>query len=326
MKLAATIIVPTFNRGGVLGLTLPRLLGQDFARDDYEVLVIDDGSEDGTAEALRKLDSPHLGYHRFDHAGVAAARNRGLERARGELLVFLDDDAFVGPDFLGRRVAAHAAAPGLVATGPIIEVVEIPPEVPRAHFWKGFHRIPFPGGNASVRKEYVERAGGFDESFCQYGWEDTEFARRLWRLGIRKRYDWRTPIFHYAPHRQRSFTQNLPERLALERERGAMGAHFYLKHPSFGVAWMTKTWWPILRAHRFAGRRCGMDDLLRRVMEEPDACGGLSRLERKLLIYHAQIGAGMEVLEGGRRGLEAGGGADDRRLQEPGRAAGPGSR
>ena len=92
-SLRCTVIVPTYNRRRLLELTLDSLAGQDLPRDRFEVLVVDDGSSDDTADVVREFeDRLDLRYFYQPDEGyrVARARNVGIRHARGEICVFVD--------------------------------------------------------------------------------------------------------------------------------------------------------------------------------------------------------------------------------------------
>ena len=100
-----SVVVPTHNRSGLLALTLRSVLWQRGV--DLEVLVVDDGSTDDTAEVVAALGDPRVRLLR--HAtpqGVSAARNRGVAAAAGRWLAFCDDDDLWAPDKLARQLAA----------------------------------------------------------------------------------------------------------------------------------------------------------------------------------------------------------------------------
>jgi glycosyltransferase involved in cell wall biosynthesis len=231
----ATVVIPTHDRASLLALTLARLLPQlgDGAR--REVIVVDDGSpNERTAELVAALAHPALSLVRQTRTGAAAARNPAIERARGRVLIFLDDDAFVGPHFVDRHLALHdERRPALVAGG-IVQVRDVPDAIDEAPGLRAYHRHPMPGGNSSAPTEAVRSVGGYDPWFSSYGWHDQELAERLLRAGLRRRFAWGAPIYHYkAP----SYDVDLRAQLARERERGRMGARFYHKHrrPTVGI-------------------------------------------------------------------------------------------
>ena len=105
-----SVVVPTFNRRDLLSEALESIWSQTF--DDYEVIVVDDGSTDGTCDYLEGLDRPRLRALYREHQGVAAAVNAGIRAARGELVARLDSDDLWLPDMLEKEVAALDARPG----------------------------------------------------------------------------------------------------------------------------------------------------------------------------------------------------------------------
>jgi glycosyltransferase involved in cell wall biosynthesis len=119
MARAVSVVVPTHNRRGLLGLTLRSILWQRGV--DLEVLVVDDGSSDGTAELVAGLGDARIRLLRHDTPqGVAAARNRGIEAAAGGWLGFCDDDDLWAPDKLARQLqAAHQTGRNWVYTGEV---------------------------------------------------------------------------------------------------------------------------------------------------------------------------------------------------------------
>lgn len=304
MSLAASFIMPTRNRAEVLRLSLPRLLGQTVPAGDYEIVIVDDASQDDTSEVVAALGAPNIVYQRqAEQRAAAAARNRAIGIARGELLVFVDDDALVRSDYLEQHLASHRQRQGLVVAGPIIECTEPPAERdPAPGFFLGRHSNPFPTGNASVAKAAVLEAGGFDEGFRAYGWEDPEMYRRLLRTGVRRRFNWRAPIWHYKPA---SYRRDFFQRLQLEESRGAMGAYYYTKHPTFSVAFETKQFRPIQALDRVLAPILRLDERIeaaRRTGVEPQ-----SAFWKLMMINHTEIVAGRKMREKLLREAEAGG-------------------
>jgi len=89
-ELTVSVVIPTYNRAGLLGRAIQSVLSQ-LGRPD-EIIVVDDGSTDGTAELVRTLAEPRIRYIRQSHAGAGAARNRGVSEATRDLIAFLDSD------------------------------------------------------------------------------------------------------------------------------------------------------------------------------------------------------------------------------------------
>jgi GT2 family glycosyltransferase len=125
-----------------------------------------------------------------------------------------------------------------------------------------------------------------------YGWEDVEFATRLARLGLRRRFVWDAPIFHFKPADPR----RLAEDLARERERGTMGARFYRKHRTMRVGLATKMWWPLRALDAGLARVAPLDRLSARVQARPELAARLPGAVRVLLRHHAEISAGRQEL------------------------------
>ena len=101
MQLTVSVVVPTYNRCDRLHRVLTALAAQTFPRTSFEVIVVSDGSTDGTDEYLRS-DRPPLQLVAVmqPNRGPGPARNAGVERARGRLILFVDDDVVAAPDLV----------------------------------------------------------------------------------------------------------------------------------------------------------------------------------------------------------------------------------
>src|SRR3954451_4660006 len=119
---AVSVVIPTYNRVARWPAVLEGLSSQTFERGAFEVIVVSDGSTDGTNDLLRNLTPPHdLVFEVQDNAGPAAARNRGIELARGPLILFLDDDIVATPTLIERHVCRHRNGRGDFAViGPML--------------------------------------------------------------------------------------------------------------------------------------------------------------------------------------------------------------
>lgn len=193
-----SVIIPTFNRRALLERTLPTVLDQTFPAGEYEVIVVVDGSTDGTAEALRSLSSPvrFRVLEQFNR-GQAAARNAGLSVATGDLVLFLDDDLFCERDLIAEHVAARSGADDLVF-GPVLVSPEsrrtLATEWMRVSVRDWLFRLSRAGvslptdamvlANSSMNRDVLVGIGGFDEQFVR-AHEDRELGLRLWRAGVR---------------------------------------------------------------------------------------------------------------------------------------------
>ena len=116
-----SVVIPTYNGRKVLARTLPNVLEQDLAPADYEVVVVVDGSTDGTVEFIRTLNPRPVRLRVVEqpNRGPGAARNTGIKAARGELVLLMDDDMLCDPDLARRHVAAHQRAGTNLVFGPV---------------------------------------------------------------------------------------------------------------------------------------------------------------------------------------------------------------
>ncbi|MFP4058784.1 MAG: glycosyltransferase family 2 protein, partial [Candidatus Brocadiia bacterium] len=236
-----SVVVPTYNRRAVLERVLEALLAQSLAPERREVVVVDDGSTDGTAELGAKLARRGgLRFLRGEHRGAAAARNRGIQEARGDIVAFTDDDCLPPRDWLERLADGYARHPEVVGVG---GAVVPPPEalaasaVARHELWQsrevfgardqetlGGFECPAGGtNNMSYRRATLVEVGGFDESFPPFVWgEDADLKRRITRRGGRLLY---LPL---AVVHLRRYALGPFLRQSLQRGRGE--AHYRLKH------------------------------------------------------------------------------------------------
>lgn len=285
---AATFVVPTYRRAEVLDISIPLFLAQDFP-EPFEIIVVSDGPDAETDAVMARHVGPQVQYTALDeNRGPGAARNRALGMAQGRVIVFVDDDSLVKPDFLARHMAYHAKDADAVATGPIIDVTA-PPDMADPPPVKRYHRHmnPFPGGNASVARAHLEAVGGFDEAFRVYGWEDPELWARLSRRGLHPSFDPGAPIYHFKPQgRETTFAYKVRR----ERMRGRNGALFYAKHPSLGVGLQTKQLGLFHALARGLGAVFGLKDKARRA--EVKGYAPASAAMRSLVLLYCEITAG----------------------------------
>ncbi len=199
----ASIVISTYNRAAALASTLEALAAQDLPADEYEVLVIDDGSTDATADVLRSVALPFAlrPYRLPSNRGVSAARNVGLRNATGRYLIMMSDDLLVPADFIRVHVAtleAHPDAwvvggvkqlPSLTASpfGRYLDRLEGQFEQARiqSQLEPGLYEMTTPTArNLSLRRSDLDRTGLFDERF-RVTCEDQDLAERARRDGIR---------------------------------------------------------------------------------------------------------------------------------------------
>ena len=186
---AVSVVVATHERRALLGRLVAALEAQTWP--NLEIVIVDDGSTDGTWEELEQLaasSSRPLQVLRQDPAGgPAAARNRGWRGARGSIIAFTDDDCVPAPAWVETLVAPIAGGRAELTQG----VTEPPREQ-----WDGsgpFARTMwvldedgfYATCNMAYRREVLEEAGGFDERFGRPFGEDTDLAWRAIEAGAR---------------------------------------------------------------------------------------------------------------------------------------------
>lgn len=182
--LLVSCIVPVFNGERYLDEALRSLLAQ--TAGPPEVIVVDDGSTDATAEILASY-ADRVRAVRQENAGPATARNRGLRLARGQLISFLDSDDLWEPAKLERQLAFLAARPEVHACVTHAQNFWIPELQSEAETFRE-HRIakPMPAFLASTllaRRAIFDRVGGFDETL-RFG-DSTDWFLRAARCGVK---------------------------------------------------------------------------------------------------------------------------------------------
>jgi GT2 family glycosyltransferase len=199
-----SIVVPTLNRGGLLHALLRQLPGQRW--EDWECWVVDQsdpGQLEATREVLAGLADPRFHHLALEVRGLPNARNEGLARVRGEVVLFLDDDVILVDDsFLDAHLSAYED-PGVGgATGRIVERF-VRPNAPdtASHLSPGGRTITnlwgtaprdlptLKGANMSYRVEACRQVGGFDRRYQGTALlEDSDYSTRIAAAGWRLRY------------------------------------------------------------------------------------------------------------------------------------------
>jgi GT2 family glycosyltransferase len=212
------VVIPTRDRRDVLSRTLAALAGQRAPSDGWDAVVVDNGSRDGTDELLGELAESFpvpLAVLREPRPGPAAARNRGIREAQGELLVFLGDDTAPADDgFLAGHARLHeeAADEWYAVVG---RVGWRPAAATEFMEWVALSGVQFGYGlierglvpadrffytsNLSVRRSVVLGAGGFDERYGSAALEDIDLGARLAAAGLRLHYEPELLVFHDHP-------------------------------------------------------------------------------------------------------------------------------
>ena len=244
-----SIIIPTFNRSKKLVRALESVFEQAFT--DYEVVVVDDGSTDGTSEAISSFQE-RVRYLYQENQGVSAARNRGIQEAQGEWIAFLDSDDTWLATKLEKQMSFLAANPHVSILACLAEN-EVPhfryqnPHSSEEQFLT-FLLTPFSQNMSRyvIRKECFERGGGFDGRL--QGPEDWELLLRFLKNGYE--FDFvPEPLIRYDPdglsisgnpsrmlEGERMIKERYVDTLSDPLKRADVGSRF-LARSYFSAAW-----------------------------------------------------------------------------------------
>ncbi|MBI2821171.1 MAG: glycosyltransferase family 2 protein [Acidobacteria bacterium] len=236
-----SVIVPTYNRAGILAKCLGALEKQTFT-GPFEVIVVDDASSDSTPQLLSRWNSHRYRLQRLrqeKNQKPAAARNLGMEQASGSFLLFLGDDIIASTALLAEHARAHSNHAGRVA---VLGYTAWSSELKVTRFMKylgeegwqfGYSLIQDPSNlpfnffytsNISLPAPLARCVGAFDESFGVAGWEDTEYGYRLQKLGGKI-------VFHKEARAEHQHPTTVQSFCARQYQVGQFAPHFYRKHP-----------------------------------------------------------------------------------------------
>lgn len=188
-----SIIIPCKNEGQNIVMTLNSLMAS-YNKNEYEVLVIDDGSTDGCCDHIGRAYS-EIKLYRTDSLGAANARNYGAEKAQGMLLIFCDAHLTFHEHWIDKLV--NVLEEGYDAVAPGIGVMDNPNLAGYGLTWTNSLKtswyvdkpeklttVPLlPGGCFAIKRSAFEDIGGFDKGFVVWGHEDEEISLKLWLFG-----------------------------------------------------------------------------------------------------------------------------------------------
>ncbi len=253
-----SVIIPCYQAEKTVARAIEHVFSQSLSQELYEVIVIDDGSTDGTADVLKRLQDtyPFVLITNPRNSGAARTRNTALQAVQHEIVVFIQDDIYIEQDFLKVHYDAHQAHPEEQAV-----IVGL------TYWYEGLPRTPFlryldhseqfdyerfsslePGSdglipadyllfytsNLSLKTSFIRSEGGFEESFVLPGsgiavYEDTELAWRLHKRGMQ---------MYFAPH-ARAGHDHVRDLDSIKKRKYAEGLFTHIlhkKHPDFSWA------------------------------------------------------------------------------------------
>jgi GT2 family glycosyltransferase len=227
-----SIIIITYNRGHLLQDVIRNILQGSFG--DFEIIVIDDGSTDGTNNLLGNLiNDKKFRYFYQEHSGVSMARNHGIKLSRGRYIAFIDSDIICTKDWLSKLVdvASENKTIGILAAArynkeyyPYRELIET-----RKHPGETIAEVSKIGIGASlVKKEVFRKIGGFDENII-FGSEDTELCWRAILAGYKVVYVYDSIVYHF--HDRSEHSRLSREKFILELVKNRLYSYLKLMDP-----------------------------------------------------------------------------------------------
>lgn len=233
-----SLIIPTYNRAASLKRALESALRLDYPPDRYEVIVVDNGCDDASLAVVENAQNHNPGhnisYIREERLGLHNARHAGARAAKGDVLLFTDDDATFSPTWLSAYAQAFDSHPDMAAAGgPVRASWESPPPQwliefigdaktfglfslmePSSEFRLNGHGVFF-GVNMAIRAHVLWETGGFNPEAFGYVWlgdGETGLNYKLWNRGMLIGYVPDAMVYHHIP----------PERMTLEYLRSRM--------------------------------------------------------------------------------------------------------
>jgi len=217
-----SVVIPTFNRYKILKECIFALFKQDLSQEDFEIIVVDDGSVDDTRKMVEDIAKSHVNVRYFyqRNAGQGIARNHGISKALGKIIVLIGDDIIAMPNFLTEHLRYHLKYPN--ESDAVLGFIDWHPHLTVTPFMRwltngssifgrfGGHQFAyekldgkdiadynfFYTSNISLKSTLLKRYG-FDPAFSAYGWEDIELGYRLFKqAGMRLLYNRKAIAYH----------------------------------------------------------------------------------------------------------------------------------
>ena len=227
--ICVSVIVPAYNASATIGRTLDALSRQKCFQS-FEVIVVDDGSSDNTANIAGSFAS--VRYVRQDNAGPACARNRGAQLAKGEYLAFTDSDCIPHEDWISTLMEGFSRQQvGVVAGSYGIANPQswLARCVHREILWRHSRLMPdFPNAfgsyNFCARKDVFQAVGGFNTAYRHASGEDNDLSYKIRASGWRIYFQRKALVDHYHPTR-------VPQYLKEQFRHGFWRVKMYSDHP-----------------------------------------------------------------------------------------------
>lgn len=185
MKPKISVVVPTYNRANLLVKCLESLIDQDYPKNNYEIIVADDGSTDDTKTIIENLikvtKSPKINYFKQANSGPASVRNLGIKQSQGDIIALTDSDCEANEDWLKNITESFTHNPSIIGVGGLTytnpeKVTPFTHQIDNKEPWSR------PTCNVAYLKSTLEEVGGFDPRFL-FTNDDADISWRIESLG-----------------------------------------------------------------------------------------------------------------------------------------------
>lgn len=221
-----SVVIPTFNRKGLLKDCLQALFFQTYPKERFEIIVVDDGSTDGTHSLIKTLQkkNPNLYLFGQSRGGTSRARNLGIKNARGEIIAFTDDDCLSHKDWLEQLDNAFEKKPQ--ALGIEGKTLTYPAKItPFTAQIVNLNGGGYQTCNIAYKRKILQKLGGFDEKFGLFHCDDVDFALMVLKRGS-IHFEPKAIVVH--PPRKTTFKRELTRVKQIPSE-----FRLFLKHPNY---------------------------------------------------------------------------------------------
>jgi glycosyltransferase involved in cell wall biosynthesis len=228
MELSVSIVIPTYNSENTIHKTIHACLSQDYSEGKLEIIIIDDGSMDSTAEIIKQY--PVI-YVYQENKGPAAARNLGWRSAAGEIICFTDSDCVPEREWVS-KIQKEYTSETIGGVGGSYDIINgesllatcIHEEIIQRHL-KSPREVNYLGGfNVSYRRNVLKEVGGFNESYPDASGEDNELAYKIVKKGYKLIFDKNIKVGHYHPTKLSGYLKH-------QMKHGFWRMKLYRDHP-----------------------------------------------------------------------------------------------
>lgn len=231
MEIKVSVIITCYNYGKYLAEAVDSVLASTY--EDYEIIVIDDGSDDSeTVSILEKFSRPKTRIIRQENMGVSAARNNAIKEAKGEYILPLDADDKIAPEYIEKAVNILDSNPEINVVycdvqyfGDQIFIFEKPDYHPKILLLKNFCTV-----TSMYKKSDWEKIGGYKKEM-DLGWEDWEFWLSM-RENYLKPYHIKEPLFYYRRFKNENSRNKVSDEI---KNRRKLRLKMMKLHPDFYI-------------------------------------------------------------------------------------------